>query len=698
MQKFVLTCGLLLCASSPVFADEGMWLYNQFPNKTLEEKYNVKLTQDWLDRAMRASVRFNNGGSGSFVSSHGLVMTNHHVGADCIQKLSQGNRDVMSNGFLAKERQEELKCPDLELNQLRSIDDVTDRIDAVLKALPAKTSEKKRNVVRKEEIAKIEKQCHEMSGLRCDVVTLYSGGAYHLYRYKKYTDVRLVFAPEFQAAFFGGDQDNFTFPRMCLDAAFFRVYEKNKAANTVHMFSFSKDGLKDNELVFVSGHPGSTGRFSTTRELIHLRDVAYPFLLSGLHAKRAFLKAYMERGEKETKSARDKFFGVENSIKALTGFLKGLNDQERMAESERRQKDVQQRLSRLSAAEQKRLKEAWPQLSIAYDRYDAIYKEYTVTERYFSPGGSLTKIAKHLLRASQERQKPDEKRLPEYTDSSLKSLELKLFSEAPIDLKLEAEEIAFGLRQMQDVFGKKHPAMKKALAGKTPKARAADLVKNTKLMDIAVRRSLYEGGAKALKKEKEPLIEFVRTYDELSRTYRKRYEDEVESKKRDYAGLVAEAWAKAYGEAVYPDATFTLRLSYGVTRGYQENGQSVSWKTQMGDLYRQNKQAGGQDPYGLADSWRQAMAQVDFSVPYNFVSTNDIIGGNSGSPVLNQKGEVVGLIFDGNIHQLPNRFLYGDTQERAVSVHVDGIVHALDRVYNASALLEELGVPAHSRK
>jgi hypothetical protein len=680
--------------ASVAMADEGMWPYNLIPKEALKEKYNFSLEDGWLNRSMHASVRFNNGGSGSFVSDQGLVMTNHHVGADCIQKLSQGSLDIMRDGFLARSPDEEQKCPDLELNQLRGIQDVTEQVLAAAAALPKKSTDKQRNDIRKEKIAKIEKACHEQTGLRCDVVTLYSGGAYHLYRYKKYTDVRLVFAPEFQAAFFGGDPDNFTFPRMCLDVAFFRVYDNAKPVSSLHHFPFSRKGVEEGELVFVSGHPGSTGRFSTTRELLHLRDVAYPYLLDGLQTKRAMLKSYMEQGEAQEKAARDDFFGVENSIKALGGFLAGLKDPTLMQEAQRRQDDVKQRLSHLPKAEQKRLKKAWPQLKIAYDRYDTFYKQYIVSERYFSPGGDLTSIARHLLRVAEERPKANEKRLPEYTDSSLKSLELRLFSEAPIDMALEAEKISFGLEQMVAVLGPKHPVVKKALAGASPQARSKELTRTTKLLDIGVRRDLYAKDKKKLKAAKDPLIEFVRTYDKFARKNRKRYEDQVESLKRAYEGRIAEAWAKAYGEAVYPDATFSLRLSYGVVRGYPEDGKSISWKTQMGDLYRKNKQAQNKQPYEMATAWHEAASRIDFSTPFNFVSTNDIIGGNSGSPVLNQKGEVVGLIFDGNIHQLPNRFLYRDTKERAVSVDAQGILHALARVYRAEQLLTELKSPS----
>ncbi len=671
------TLALMLLAATTLAA-EGMWPFNMVPVRQLEKEHGFTPDAAWLAHARLASVRFNNGGSGSFVSGDGLVMTNHHVGSDCIQKLSQGKTDYMKEGFYAATRAEEQKCPDLELNVLEGIEDVTDKVKGAMQG----PDDAARNKAGKAEMSRLEKQCHEETKLRCDVVTLYEGGAYHLYRYRKHTDVRLVFAPEFQAAFFGGDQDNFTYPRMNLDAAFFRIYgEDDKPVPTPKHLRFSDTGAQDGQLVFVSGNPGRTGRFNTPAYLRFLRDTAYPWILDRLQAHRAALKAYMDQGEAQYKAARDDFFGTENGIKAITGYLGGLRDAALLAEVERRHEDVKKKV-----AGHPDLLQAWPKLAAAYDEYAKFYKELAVTERWLSPGGQLMGIARHLLRYSVEKEKPDAERLREYASAGIDSLKLQLFSEAPVDQGLQIELVAHGLGNLVAVLGAEHEVVKAALGGKTPRARAEEAVKGSKLADVAFRKQLFEGGKAAVDAAKDPLIELARSYDGLARELRKRHEDNVESVEKQWAGKIAEAWAAAYGQSVYPDATFTLRLNHGVVKGYAD----VPWRTTFADLYRKYDEAKGKAPYDLPRRWLDARKKLDLQVPYNFVSTNDIIGGNSGSPVFDKELRAVGLIFDGNIEQLPNRFLYRSDKERSVSVHTAGILHALEVVYGAAGLLGEL--------
>ena len=681
-----------LLAAVPAFADEGMWPFEMAPVAAVQRDHGVALTKEWLDHAMRSAVRFNNGGSGSFVSKDGLILTNHHVGADCIAKLSTGAgaADYMKEGFVARSSDEERRCPDLELNVLQQVEDVTAKVEAA--AAGAQTDADK-NAAKKGEMAKLEKACADATGRRCDVVTLYGGGAYHLYQYQKYTDVRLAFAPEFGIAFFGGDPDNFTFPRADLDMALFRAYQDDKPAKVDRFLKFSPAGPQEGQPVFVAGHPGSTDRFTVVAKMELLRDVTYPFVLAQLEEERARLQAYMKKGDAEDRAARDAYFGLENSLKAIRGYLGGLTDPQLMAKAKRRQDQLIAGVEKLPEPDRARLLEAFPKLAAAYQSYRGYARELNVVERRYGPHGMLVDVAKLLLRSGDELPKKNEERLREFRASNLASLELSLFSEAPIVPSFEVEQIAIGLENMVEVLGAKDKTVKAVLAGKTPRARAEEVVAGTKLGDVAVRKALYQGGKKAIDAAKDPLVEMVRAYDAAARKLRKRYEDEVEGAEKAYAGRIAEANAKAFGTSVYPDATFTLRLSTGVVKGYVEDGRKVPWRTQYGDLYAKWKRAGGKDPYALPQRWIDKMPVVDFSVTFNFVSTNDIIGGNSGSPVFDRDLRVVGLIFDGNIQSLANRFVYDETQGRAVSVASNGMLHAMDRVYGAKSLVDELLAP-----
>jgi hypothetical protein len=686
---------LVVVAAATAHADEGMWPFNLYPVDAVNKAHGTKLTSQLLDKAMHASVRFNNGGSGSVVSKDGLVMTNHHVAEDCISKLGSvpGAPNYMIEGFVAKSLADESKCPDLELNILQNVKDVTKDVEDAAK--DQKTDADK-NTARKAEMAKLEKACADETKLRCDVVTLYGGGVYNMYTYKKYTDVRLAFAPEFAAAFYGGDPENFTYPREDLDVTFFRVYENDKPAPVSDWFAFSSRGPSDGQTVFVSGHPGSTDRLTVMAKLELLRDVTYPFYLDRLTAEDALLKKYAAQGDKQERAVHRDIFGLENSIKGTKGYEGGLQDKALMAEIKKRQDDLIAKVNAMpDKAEKDRLLEAWPKLEKAYKSYAGYAKAYFVLEGRYGPHGQLFSIAHNLVRMSEELPKKSEDRLREYRDSNLPSVELALFSDAPIDANAEIEKIAFGLDDMRTVLTANDKDVKKALAGKEPHARAEEVVNGTKLADVSVRHALFDAikagnGKKALDDAKDPLIEFVRSYDKRARDVRKQYEDEVEATEKTYNGRIAEAMGKVYGTSVYPDATFTLRMSTGVVKGYEENGKKIPWTTRMGDLYAKSKRHSNQAPYELGKHFSDNMSKVDFSVPLNFVSTNDIIGGNSGSPVWNDQGQVVGLIFDGNIQSLPNRFVYSENQARAVSVTSNGILHALDKVYGAKRIVDEL--------
>lgn len=664
---------------------EGMWLFSNPPKKYLKEKYGFEKDQAWYDHVMKSSVRFNSGGSGSFVSPNGLVMTNHHVAADALQKISTAEKNYLRDGFLAARYEDEIKAVDLELNVLQNIEDVTEQVNAAVKPnmTPAEAFDARRRAM-----DEIQQASAKKTGLRSNVITLYQGGQYHLYQFKRYTDVRLVFAPEQQIAFFGGDPDNFEYPRYCLDVAFFRVYENGKPINNEHYLRWSKGGAKEGELIFVSGHPGRTNRQNTMAELEYLRDFGYPFLLQRLYRMEVTLSAWSERSEENARRAKDELFGVQNSRKARDGGLAGLMDPSLM----KRKQSAEQRL-RDAVASNEELKDArgaWDAIAEATKKYRAIAKDYILLEGGAAFNSSLFGIARTLVRAAEERPKPSGERLREFVDTNLNSVELQLFSEEPIYPDLEIVKLSDSLRLMAEVFGPDNELVQQVLDGRSPRERAADLVLGSKLKDVELRKKLYEGGKEAIEASDDPMIKLARLVDGKARQLRKTVETEVDEVKRQAHAQIAKAKYAVEGDSVYPDATFTLRLSIGEVKGFEENGKKVPYQTPYAGLYERSKQQGGKPPFDLPQRWIDRKDKLDLNVPINFVSTADIIGGNSGSPVINANGEVVGLIFDGNIQSLVLDFIYDDTIARAVSVHSDGIVEALRKVYDADKLADEL--------
>lgn len=679
---------LLACAffsSNLATADEGMWLYNAPPKDKIKAKYGFELTQEWLDHVRLSSVRFNNGGSGSFVSADGLTFTNHHVGAGCVQQLSTGGHDYIKVGFYAKTQAEEAKCPNLELNQLVGIEDVTEKVEAGVK--PG-MSAAEAGQAQRASMSQVEKDCSTSTGLRCDVVIFYSGQVYNLYKYKKYTDVRLVFAPEFDIAFFGGDPDNFTYPRYDLDITFFRVYENGKPAHLDNYLKWSAAGVKDGDLIFVSGHPGNTGRMLTMAQLEFLRDVQYPAALK-LYARRiALLQNFSKDSEENARITQEDIFGLQNSQKAITGYQSGLLDKAIM---EQKAAD-EARLHASFKADSKNAgaNDPWDEIARAIKTQQSIYPNLTYLERLRGFSSHLAQTARILVRAAEERPKANPDRLREFRDSALPSLEQQLFSTEPIYKNLETILLTDALSEMQDALGQDNADVQKVLQGKTPADAAKDFIANTKLNDVAVRKQLYEGGQAAIDASTDPLIVVMRAIEPDARAARKEFEDKVDSVVRRNGTAIAKARFAQSGFAQPPDATFTLRLSYGDVKGYQENGNAIPFDTNIGGAYEHAAEHNNQPPYTLPQSWTNSKAKLDLKTPLNFVSTADIIGGNSGSPTVNKKGEVVGIIFDGNIESLPWNFAYSDAQGRAVSVDSRGIQEALRKIYGATALADEL--------
>jgi hypothetical protein len=684
MKTRLLIFGLILALATPLaLADEGMWLYNAFPKDRVQKQYGFLATQDWLDHLQLSSVRFNNGGSGSFVSADGLAFTNHHVGADCIGKLSTSGTDYMKTGFYAKTQADEAKCPDLELNVLTGIDDVTAKVKG---AATAAMSTADAGQAQRSAMSAIEKDCATSTGLRCDVVTLYSGEVYNLYKYKKYTDVRLVFAPEFDAAFFGGDPDNFTYPRYDLDITFFRIYENDKPVHLDHYLQWSKVGVKDGDLIFVSGHPGGTDRLKTVAQLQFLKNTDYPSRLANYKRRIDMFQKFSAESAENARIAQEDIFGYQNSQKAIKGEYEGLQDLAMMAQMNVAEREREQAYMGKHPGEPN----PWQEISNAMKTNREIYDALIYIERMRGFNVDLALYARTLVRAAEEKPKPNGDRLREYRDSALPSVEQELFSTAPIYKSLETATFALALTQMREALGPEDPAVKASLNGKSPEEAAKALIGGTKLDDVAVRKQLYAGGKAAVDASTDPLIVLMRNVDPEARAVRKRFDDEVDAVVRRDGATIARARFAQTGFTQPPDATFTLRLSYGTVKGYEENGKKIPYFTTIAGAFQHAEEHGGKPPYNLGVSWPKMKSKLKLDTPLNFVSTADIIGGNSGSPTVNRAGEVVGIIFDGNIQSLVLNFYYDDRQARAVSVDSRGIIEALRNIYGADALANEL--------
>jgi hypothetical protein len=681
----------LVMLTAAVAADEGMWLFNAFPSAAVKAKYGFEPTQAWLDHLRLSSVKFG-GGSGSFVSASGLTFTNHHIASGCLHDLSTASKDYLKAGFYARTHAEELKCPNMEVNVLEGIEDVTSRINAATNPAvdAAQAAQAQRSAM-----STLESSC-STGGLRCEVITLYAGGMYHLYKYKKYTDVRLVFAPEFDVAFFGGDPDNFEFPRFDLDVTFLRVYENGRPVRLEHYLRWSKTGVKEGDPVFVSGHPGSTGRLLTVAQLQFLRDVQYPWQLASYRRRIAALKAFSSQSAENARVAQADVFGLENSLKAVGGYQSGLLDRTLFVKKETAEQSLRQ-LVTSDAKKKAEFGDPWARIDAAMKTQREILMPLTYVERRSGLRGTLAGFARDLVRVTEEKTKPNGDRLREYRDSALPSLEERLFSTAPIYKSLETSLLSESLAEMRDQLGAAHPAVKLILGSQTPNARATELITRTTLHDLESRKRLYQGGVEAVRASRDPLVALMLAIDNDARALRKRYDDEVDAVERQQGATLAQIRFAAEGLGIAPDATNTLRLSYGAVKGFVEDGRGIVPKgtrvpyfTTIGGAFEHANAHGNKPPYQLPASWIQAKSQMRLDAPLNNISTPDIIGGNSGSPVVNTMGEVVGIIFDGNIQSLPWRFAYEEQIGRSISVDVRGIAEALRSVYGAAALADEL--------
>ncbi|HUJ44061.1 MAG TPA: S46 family peptidase [Opitutaceae bacterium] len=665
-----------------------MWLFNRPPLEQLKALYGFEPTPAWLEHVQKSSVRFADGGSGSFISADGLVITNHHIAEYALQKLSDAAHNYVRDGFYAKSRGEEVRCLDLELNVLMDIEDVTARIkQAVAPGMSADEAFAAHRAV----VAAVEKESSERTGLRSEVVTLDRGGAYHLYRYKRYTDVRLVFAPEQQAAFFGGDPDNFEYPRYDFDIALFRVYEAGRPAKIEHYLTWNRTGLKDGELVFVSGHPGSTQRLLTLAELEYERDVRVPKVLANLNHLEVALIAFSARGAENARRARVELFGVQNARKLYGGFLAGLLDPALL-----RAKQAEEDALQAAAAKTPDGDAAWRQIADAQRiiSRQAVRANLLAAYNYrtaftYPVSSTLLDLARKLYRVPAERARPNGERLAEYRDSARPELELALFSGEPIYDDFEQLQLTHWLTMLATELGPNDPAVQIALGGQSPPARAAQLVQHTRLRDVAFRRQLSAMTPDQIARVDDSYVALVRDLDDASRAVRRSIEQQLDAKERAHARIARLRHARDSAQ-VSPDATFTLRLAFGTVKGYEENGQPVAPFTTLAGLYQRSAEHDNKVPFDLPPRWAAERTALDLGTPLNFVTTCDIVGGNSGSPTINRDAEFVGIIFDGNIQSLILDYAYTEVQSRSVSVDARAILEALRKVYGADALVQEI--------
>ncbi len=682
-KKLVALAALSALIAAPALADEGMWTFDNFPSAKVGQKYGFTPTPEWLSRVQKASVRLTSGCSASVVSKTGLVLTNHHCIVECAQNLSDSKNDFVANGFMSNGQAEERQCPGMQAEILFSITDVSAKVKAASAGKTGEAFIKARDAA----IAQIEQSsCEGDKTSRCQVLTLYRGGEFKLYRYRKYADVRLVFAPEFGAAFFGGDPDNFNFPRFALDSAFVRLYENGKPIATNDYLPWNAQGSKEGDLVFVSGNPGSTDRLKTIAQLKFERDWAVPIRQLMRSELRGRLIAFGERGAEQKRISTDPLFGVENSYKAFYGRHRALLDASFFGQKVAEENALKAKVMG-SPALRKEIGDPWGEIDRAMTAYRAVFLKHDMLEARAGSMSELFHYARALVRAADERSKANGDRLPEYGDAKLALLEKQILDATPIYPELEEMSLAFWMSKTREYLTADDASVKVLLGKDSPEALAARLVKGTKLSDPAVRKALWDGGAKAIAASTDPMIVFARTIDADARDVRKTYEAKVGGPIDNAAERIARARFAVYGAGVYPDATFSLRLSYGQVKGWTYGGQSVPWNTTFQGLF---DRATGADPFVLPARWAAAKDKLNPNTVFDVVTTNDIIGGNSGSPLIDQNGAVVGAVFDGNIHSLGGAIGYDGTINRTVAVSTSAITEALRVVYGRDALLKEL--------
>ncbi|NNF52574.1 MAG: S46 family peptidase [Gammaproteobacteria bacterium] len=686
MKKGIFFAAALLALPLAAIADEGMWTVDNFPAAKVEDKYGVKISPQWLEAARLATTRLENGCTGSFASPDGLILTNNHCVWSCVRNLSSAERNLSDEGFLARKKSEELVCPGQQISVLVALDDVTTEVNRATAGLEAA----KANEARKAKLTELESACEKASGgaLRCEEVTLYNGGQYFIYSYKRFDDVRLVFAPELDVAAFGGDPDNFNYPRWCLDMSFLRAYEDGKPAMSPDYLRWRGAGPAAEEPVFITGHPGTTNRLLTMSQLRFLRDVTYPIWLLRYSELRGRMLVWKDTSEEAARIVQQRILGIENGIKVRRNQLKALQNDEMMAikaEEERRLRAAIAADPELDAE----FGEAWRLIDEAVATERNFYEEHLFVEEDAGFASDLFDYAKTIVRGTAERELPDAKRIREYTTAALPRVENDLFADRPISREFEKLTLTFSLEKMREWLGPDSKYVHKVLGKQSPQDLAAGLVDGTRLDDPDYRKALWRGGVKAVRASDDPMIRLALSIDDDARALRKRYEDEVEAPTTRGAEMIADARFRIYGTDTYPDATFTLRVTYGAVEGWEEKGAMLDPFTQTRRLF---ERATGQRPFKVPDSWIAAKDKLDPDTPFNFVATTDITGGNSGSPLIGADGTLVGLAFDGNIHSIAGGYWFDQSLNRTVAVNTAIMLEALADVYEADELVAELSV------
>jgi len=681
-KPFAATAAIALL-SSAAYAEEGMWTFDAFPSAKVAAAYGKAPDKAWLDKVQASAARLTGGCSSSLVSAEGLLLTNHHCVVDCAQAVSTPESDLVKNGFLAADRSKEQRCPGQQAEVLTAISNVTADIT---KAIGSKSGAQLAQA-RDAAIAAIEKGgCSDPATQRCQVVTLFGGGRYSLYKYRKYSDVRLVYAPEFQAAFFGGDPDNFNFPRYDVDAAFLRVYDKDKPAATPVHLTWNPRAPIPGELVYVVGNPGSTQRLYTQAQLAMRRDLTLPVTEVYFSELRGRLIQAMASDPEKARTGADELFGIENSYKAYYGQWRSLLDPAFAAQLAGNEQALRAKVAADPALKAK-IGDPWTEIAKATETYRNMYLRYIFLEARAGGGSDLFAYARALVRAAAERTKPDRDRLPEYHDAGLPLIEKQIVDPRPVYPWLEELNLGFWLSKTRENLTVDAPEVTRLLGKESPEALAKRLVSGSSLADPKIRQALWDGGMKAIQASKDPMIRYAQAIDMDARVLKLKYRDEVDAPVTAAQSRIAQARFAAYGNEIYPDATFTLRISYGAVKGWSYQGQTVAPTTVFAGLY---KRATGAPPFNLTPRWAAAEAKIDKKRVLDFVTTNDIIGGNSGSPVIAADGSVIGAAFDGNIHSLGGAYGYDPALNRTVVVSTGAVDETLTKVYPAPALLSEL--------